>query len=852
MRGSQYRWRLALLYFAPFVCFFCVVARLGYLQVVRHEYYSNKAAEQHHKKIVIAPSRGKIYDRNGHELAGATLVQTSYIDPALIREEHVPDFSREVAKALNLDVEAVPSQMMGRKHLPLVRKMTPEQVAALDKVRRKFRKIVPINAIYYRQENKRYYTRDSLAAHVIGFAGMDNTGDNLGLSGIERYYDKELRGKTEEVKARKNAVESALEPVDPERLAATYGHSVVLTIDEAIQRATEAALARGVQESQADAGIATVYNVKTGEFLAMASCPSFDLNQIGGSQDFQRKNRVLTDVIEPGSVMKIFTFAALFEEGKLQATETVNCEGGRWSIPGRTITDSSTRLGSIPAQDVFKFSSNVGTVKLAITRLTNQQMYNRFALFGFGQRTGIDLPDEEPGLLRPVSEWDGLTRSSLPMGYALLVSGVQVTAAAAAIANDGIYMKPHIVKEIRDYRGETVRRFEPQALRRVCSPATSRKMLELMELVVTEGTGKAAACDDYRVGGKTGTTKKHDREGGGYTMKNYIASFCGVAPVTRPEICIYVWIDNPRGGKYYGGAVAGPVFREIATEALKILQVPVCPPQPKRNTKPLPVELANLEGGMDTRRTTAPASLLLSRARAEETLLPGTMPDLRGLTMREATQRLVALNIPYHFDGSGVVVEQIPRPYETVEPGDVAVISFRPEVAVVESMADGGAVGSAVESSGTGRIRTPSLVLERNNRAVEIKATAAQASALGSGMVRARHVTPPTAEPSKPDLDPRVQRKPDLALGRSVWEEWKRESSAGVAVSPPVAGQAAAQTAVTEGAPRSADPVAVASSARGESAPEEAARPAATTRASERSAAGPINSLYDMREVGGL
>ena len=479
MLKKTYRPRLFQLYLIPVLLLAVVAARLFYLQVARYDHYRSLADAQHHKRVYISPSRGKILDRNGHELAGSTQLQAAYVAPSLIRTEFAADLAHDLAKVLNLDFEYVHKRLVGMREVPLARKLDDKQAQALQDLMFRYerQKKVPASAIYLVNEGKRYYPRGDLASHVIGYTELDDTGDNKGRAGIELTCNDPLRGKATIIRTRTNAIQSSLEPIDSGVLGATYGNSVVLTIDDTIQHAAEMALRKRVAECAADSAMAVVYAVKTGEVLAMANVPTFSLNELKSAADFQRRNRAVNDAVEPGSVMKIFTFTTLLEDKKISLEEPVNCEGGRWTILGRTVTDAGGHgMGTVPAKDVFKMSSNVGTVKLA-TRLTPSRFYRHLIDFGFGEKTGIELPGEREGLLRPLKSWSALSMSSIPMGYEIQVTGIQVAAAAAAIVNGGIYMQPHIVKEYRDYRDQVVKRFDPVELRRVCSPETSKLML---------------------------------------------------------------------------------------------------------------------------------------------------------------------------------------------------------------------------------------------------------------------------------------------------------------------------------------------------------------------------------------
>ncbi|MCX7625739.1 MAG: transpeptidase family protein, partial [Candidatus Sumerlaeaceae bacterium] len=565
-----------------------------------------------------------------------------------------------------------------------------------------------------------------------------------------------------------------LEPLDPEVLASTYGHSVVLTIDRDIQQVTEQALKKKVQESSADAGVAVVYAVKTGEVLAMASVPSFSLTAIQHAHPAALRNRAITDAIEPGSVMKIFTYAAAIEEGKIPSfREVIDCAGGRWTVAGRTVVDAHG-MGAVPIVTAFAQSSNVAAAKLAVMRLQPARFYKHLVDFGFGEKTGIDLPGEAPGLLRHVKDWTAQSVASLAYGYELQATAIQIAAAAAAIANNGVYMKPHVAREIRNFRGAGVKLIEPETGRRAGSPQTTKRMLELMEAVVREGTGKAAALPNYRVGGKTGTTIKLDPETKRYSRGNYISSFCGVAPLDDPELCIYIWVDNPRGGTYYGGQVAAPVFKEIAAHALKVLRIP-----PSTGTA-AQFESAEAEPTVAaTERMPEPTPLP-----DNYDLAPDTMPDLTGLTMAEATEILAQLNLDFSFTGSGVVVNQNPKPHETIDRRERIEVVFAPltnrSLAAREDSDN--PLGDQVSSSALAQLPADNVkvTIRHGRNAIKIPTTTSILAGGAWDSVRRRVNSPPTDEnnPSAEAIqslseepDPRVRRGPAQDAGRSSWSK---------------------------------------------------------------------------------
>ncbi|MGC8740113.1 MAG: penicillin-binding transpeptidase domain-containing protein [Candidatus Sumerlaeaceae bacterium] len=786
MNENRPQWILTSLQVVMVLAALMIVRRLHELQFVKAEHYWRHARARHEYTIKKIPSRGKIYDRSSRELAVTEMVPSIYVSPSLIADEVKRDLAADLARELGMDFDTIYRRLTHtRGDQIIVRRATREQMDRVMVLAQMYREkykgdkkkppAVARNAFYIQEENKRSYPFGELAAHIIGYTMLDDTGDNTGVAGAEGSYNEQLRGKFGVDRALRTATGMPLEPLDPAVLASTYGNSVVLTIDRDIQDVTEKALRKQVLACTADAGVAVVYAVKTGEILAMASVPSFSLSDVQHASPLAMRNRAISDAIEPGSVMKIFTYTSLIEEDKIRSfQEIVDCSGGRWTVAGRTVVDSHA-MGAVPIVTAFAQSSNVAAAKLATMRLQPARFYKHLVDFGFGEKTGIDLPGEAPGRLRHVKDWTAQSVASLAYGYELQVTAIQVVAAAAAIANNGIYMKPHVVKELRNYRGELVQQVEPEKVRRVCTPTTTKRMLELMEAVVREGTGKAAAVPNYRVGGKTGTTIKLDPETKRYSRGNYIGSFCGVAPLEDPEICIYIWIDNPRGGVYYGGQVAAPVFKEIAQEALKILRIP--PSKMQDQPPPKSVDVA-LEEMRDQRAVPA----IVERPPEDEDVAPGCMPNLRGLTMREAHERLAALGLSFEAHGSGVVVDQTPRPYESLDPSQPVQLVFGPPEQYQESLLVGeGVIAQAQatpEPSGlVPAAPTPRLKLVSNRREIEIPLGTDPATSSSTSVARMlpspQHVAAPT--PEQPNLvedpDQRIYRGPAPDAGRSVWKK---------------------------------------------------------------------------------
>lgn len=625
-------------------------ARLVELQVVKHKDYNAKAAKVQIGETRVLPKRGNIYDRNRHELAVSSLRHSLYCDTSRVTTDSVKrQIAEELAKVLPKSAEEIYHRMCYEGHPPIARRLDPvvgRMVADLIA-----KPIAPEQALYFQYETKRQHPKGGLACHVLGFTQPDDTGDNLGQAGLELQYNEIIRGNLKKANGYRDALKKRMTPVGREFYRGSFGKDLILTLDESIQHVAEKALLKAVSEFGAKSGVVVVQKCKTGEILALANVPSFELDEYWRTSPEQRKNRAVSDAFNMGSIMKIFTASALIETGTIGSLDQeINCHDGEAFFPPRRtpIRDApGHELGIVPFRTAFRYSSNCGMVE-ACRNLEPYEYHRILSAFGFGARTGVDLPGEVTGILHPLSEWTNFSMLALPFGGEMTESPIQVATAVSAVANDGLVMRPHIVKEIRTYEGALVERIEPTVVRRAISPATARKVLELMEDVVGHetpdgkwdgGTGKTARIPNYRVGGKTGTYKYIVPRAPGDSVSSYTASFAAVLPLPDPELTILCCIDQPKSAKY-GGTVAAPVVREVAENALRILGIP--PQGTDRNSEQIEMRIDDL-------------------ARRDAPRTPGrVMPVLKGMTMREAANRLADLDLEITFKGHGVVVVQDP------------------------------------------------------------------------------------------------------------------------------------------------------------------------------------------------
>lgn len=530
-----------------------LLGRLVWLQIVQHEALAARAHRQHQRVVRISPLRGMIYDRLGRELARSIETQSVFAVPCELSS--VEQAATELARVLRLNRSELLQKLSSEREFVWVkRKLSDQETEAVQ--------ALGLAGIHFVSENKRYYPNRQLAAHVLGYVGIDE----VGLDGVELAYDEHLRGQEGYVLVQRDARGRSYGLAQP---PVHKGQDVTLTIDAVIQHATEQALEQAVQQSSAQSGVAIVMQPRTGEILAMANMPRFDPNAFTTASEQQRRNRAVRDLYEPGSVFKIVTYAAALQERLVSPEEMLDCSGGRVVLAGHVIRDHKT-FSMLSLAEALENSSNVGAIRLGL-RLGQQRLGRYIHQFGFGQRTGIELSGEAAGLVRPVQQWSAPSIGAISIGQEIGVTPLQMLAAMAAVANDGVWVQPRLVRAVHSRAGDVIT--EPvTTTRRVISSPVARTLANMLEGVVLRGTGKRARLNGYSAAGKTGTAQQFDPATGRYSTHRYIASFAGFAPVINPQVAIIVVIDGPRG-TYHGGEVAAPVFQQIAEMALQYLNV---------------------------------------------------------------------------------------------------------------------------------------------------------------------------------------------------------------------------------------------------------------------------------------
>jgi len=533
-------------------------ARAFYLQVFCSSWLSRKAANQYEKSLIFHGKRGTIYDTNHREMALSIDVTSIVAYPPNIEEPAAT--SKALNKTLKIDLNSLKQRLTSdRSFVWVKRKVTPKEVKDV--------KALDLKGIDFISEHERFYPNKTLAAQMLGFSGTDGHG----LEGIEYYYDTYLKGSTCSFTVLKDAFKRGFD-AEKSVMPDCSGNNLILTIDYNIQYLSERALEEAAVKFNAESGMAIVMSPKTGAILAVAHYPFFNPNSFGEFDQNLWRNRSITDPFEPGSTMKIFSACAAIEFGGYSPNAIFFCENGKYQI-GKNVVRDTHPHGWLSLQQIIKFSSNIGTIKVS-EMVGPEHIYKTFRNFGFGEKTGIDCPGETSGSLSHYNRWSKIDAGAISFGQGVAVSALQLITAASAIANDGVLMAPYIVQAITDQNGRLIKSSSPRMVRRVVSLKTARTVKKIMASVTTEGgTGVNAALEGYTVCGKTGTAQKID-EKGTYSNEKYTASFLGFIPAEDPEIAVLVVIDEPQG-KHYGSIVAAPAFKRIAHETVNYMNIPL-------------------------------------------------------------------------------------------------------------------------------------------------------------------------------------------------------------------------------------------------------------------------------------
>lgn len=642
---------------------FAVVVRSAQLQLVEGDAYYERAMGQGTTETRFVGRRGRILDRHGVELASSADAVSISAQRGRIDEPRRA--ARALAPALSVDRSWLASRLEGRGFVWLRRRVSPSMGAAV--------RALGLEGVEVHPARRRLYGNVRLASHVLGFVDIEE----VGRRGVERSMQAQLQKREVRVRTMADALRRAVWSEGQSDDALASGEDVRLTVDRQVQFVAEEALEAAVREQKAKAGVAIVLATETSEVLAMASYPSFNPNNISGSEPGDRKNRALEADYEPGSTAKMVTLAAALEAGLATPERVIDCEQGRWLVDDRTIRDANHAFGRLTVREVLSKSSNIGAGKLGL-EIGAKRLREMLMRFGFGARTGIELPAELKGRIRPAKAWRRVDLVNVSFGQGFTATPLQIAQAANVIANGGVWRAPTVLR--RDG-------LSPEVPRRVLSPELAATLRSMMADVVRPGgTAPKAAIPGFVAAGKTGTAQKYDVRRRGYSREKYVASFVGFVPADRPKVTVLVLVDEPKGS-IYGGPVAGPVFRRVAEAALASMEMYPSPalastvradPEPvalvaevlpptetlDEAVADLTFEIAKGDGLSETalallgealpRRTGPREVSKVARVRR--------MPDLRGLSVRSAMTRCRSLGLEASVTGTGRVVRQLPRP----------------------------------------------------------------------------------------------------------------------------------------------------------------------------------------------
>lgn len=534
--------------------------RLAFLHLGSNVELHQRIAGIRQTERIIPAERGRIFDRRGHALAMDLAVKDVWVDPLVIRQEgHGAFIASHLARILQIDPAMVMGRIEreGRRYEPIQRGVHRDLA---DEIAR-----LPFRGVHFDEVMTRYYAQGALMCHVVGFSNAEG----VGSAGVEQQFNSALRGIPGLRVSERDGRRSEIYHRRQLDIAPRRGNDIQLTLDQNLQFIMEEALDRGLEQFDGKAAWAIMMRVRTGEILAMASRPAFDLNAFRHSTPEERRNRAIGYNFEPGSTFKVAVIAAAFNEGLIQSHDIIDCENGVWHYRGRPLRDYRPH-GRLSVADVLQKSSNIGSAKIALM-LPDAHFERYLRDFGFGRVTGIDLPGEEGGILASRSQWSAISVTRLAMGHEVAVTALQLLNSVNAIANHGALMRPYVVSRVTDNDGRVIHRGEPEILGQPIREDTARLMAGLMARVTEEGgTARTARMDGYRVAGKTGTAQKPVP--GGYSDRLNMVSFVGFLPAERPEISMVVVVDEPWPIRT-GGAVAAPIFKDIAEQAVRYLDI---------------------------------------------------------------------------------------------------------------------------------------------------------------------------------------------------------------------------------------------------------------------------------------
>ena len=639
--GKWLRFRVVSILLFFLVLYVALVSRAFQLQVVSGETLGKLADRQHKASLTLYPERRFIFDRNGQKLAATIMADSVYVDPSNVEDR--TKVSSNLSSILGVKRQKITGALSNQGSFRwIARQISPVRTERI--------RTLKLKGVHLVQEPRRFYPHRELACHLLGFAGLDSTG----LDGLESKYDEYLKGVPKKVVWGRDARGRKIYLSDDSGSAVDdRSCSLFLTIDSKIQYIVESQLKKAIEDTGAKGGTVIVMDPGTGEVLAMANEPLFNPNEFSIYPADARRNRAVTDCFDPGSVFKPFMAAAALEEGLVTETDIFDCENGSYTVGNRVIHDAQNeKFQELNLPDIIKHSSNIGSVKIA-EKLGKEKFYHYITMFGFGSKTGIDLPGESRGILRNSKDWTDVDFATIAFGQGVSVTAIQLVTAMSAIANDGVLMKPHVVRCMVDKKGSVVKEIEPVAVRRVISPETSHRITSILTDVVEEGTGGNARIVNLSVAGKTGTSQKFDFDLGRYSARKVEASFIGFFPAEDPQMVILVMLDEPKIHRW-GGAAAAPVFKEVSEQILRCFN----------NSMELREVAANENNeGVRIIQASTDRETIYHDTKVDESIIP----DFEGMSMREVLKISQNRGIDIRIAGSGWAVSQNPAPGVRIE-----------------------------------------------------------------------------------------------------------------------------------------------------------------------------------------
>lgn len=661
--GEQQAFRVRLAFVGLTLLLSSIIVRAWVLQVDKAATLKKMAEEQYLKEVEVPARRGEIYDRAGNAIAVSNQVASVFVRPAKVADRKRT--IAELGKRLQLDTPTLRQKIESdRMFVWLKRRIDPQTAAQIEALQ--------LPGVGTVAETRRYYPNRTLFSHVLGAVDMDGRG----IEGVEASFEKELAGEPASAAALRDARGRTLLFDDVAATPGIDGNDLTLTVDRDLQALAVAALQEGVQHVSGKAGSAIVLDPKTGDILALANYPEPNPNVFDKAPKDARRNRAVVDLFEPGSTLKAITVAAALEEGVVRSTDQIYCENGKWKVGSDTIHDTH-KHGLVSVKRIISSSSNIGTAKMAV-QLGRERLHRYLTAFGFGHKSGLELPGEAAGLLRPAKKWPLIQLANVAFGQGIAVSTLQIAQAYATFANRGVLVTPRLVSHISEPDGQ--KRVPPRpAPVRVVSESTAEAVVEMLEAVVADeknGTGVKAQIAGIRVAGKTATAQKVDPVLRGYSPDKYVANFAGFVPADAPRFVIVTMVDEPKRGMHFGGQAAAPIFQRIAMGALQ--QAGLLPGNATIDSATMDSVLAEagegetVDGEVGAPSATEPAS------EEDQVVEPGVMPDVRGLMLSEVIERMRKAEVRSapEVTGSGRVLSQDPPPGAKVKPNGKVVLKL--------------------------------------------------------------------------------------------------------------------------------------------------------------------------------